>query len=394
MYTFADFALPGQPLPPELQGLANMNASAMIPPSGGPGQPGQPGPQGNPLYTGYTPGQQGYPQDDMSGASTPAYTQSEYEVSPALPPLSYAVGRGGHGHPGSHHMGRGPFDPMTLPTPPLGVDQAVLDLFEYVTPGFPIVHRQTLVQNIRDRSLTLPLWLAIHAVSARFESQHGNKQLQQQQPHLPPHLQRGGPAAVGAIYAEKAHAMLVNRFGHRQPRPQWARNERGRMVIARDGSSQDASVSEKDMCQREVIELLQSYILLSIYYAGNWELELAVETHATAVRIAQRMGLHLIDDPTKLQDISGIFNTHVAKHQRKRARDIVSPSVGPAQWKSIHSRSGPAPLAGSPANPGIREGADCVPLPPGESNAVAVNITSPADLRKQWIENETLRRLW
>ncbi|KAI8324096.1 hypothetical protein GQ54DRAFT_252107, partial [Martensiomyces pterosporus] len=73
MYTFADFALPGQPLPPELQGLANVNASAMISPAGSQGQ--QPG------------------QTDISGASTPAYAPSDYGSSPALPPLSVAVGR-------------------------------------------------------------------------------------------------------------------------------------------------------------------------------------------------------------------------------------------------------------------------------------------------------------
>ncbi|KAJ2442614.1 hypothetical protein GGF42_006895, partial [Coemansia sp. RSA 2424] len=122
MYTFADFALPGQPLPPELQGIANVHASAMLP--AGMGRAAGLGP---------------------SGASTPAHARSEHGASPALPPLSVAV------------------DPMLLPTPPLGVDQAVLDLFEHVAPALPIVHRQTLVQRIRDRSLTLPLWLAIHA---------------------------------------------------------------------------------------------------------------------------------------------------------------------------------------------------------------------------------------
>ncbi|KAJ2819067.1 hypothetical protein IWW50_005592, partial [Coemansia erecta] len=38
MYTFADFALPGQPLPPELQNMANVHASAMLPTSGAQGQ--------------------------------------------------------------------------------------------------------------------------------------------------------------------------------------------------------------------------------------------------------------------------------------------------------------------------------------------------------------------
>ncbi|KAJ2909498.1 hypothetical protein GGI21_001820, partial [Coemansia aciculifera] len=330
MYTFADFALPGQPLPPELHGIANVHASAMLPPAhakpGSVGYPRGPGSAGTGV-AGYQRGP-GSAGAGLSGTSTPAYTASEYDQSPALPPLSVAVGRGG--------MGRGPLDPMLLPTPPLGVDQAVLDLFEYVAPSLPIVHRQTLVQNIRDRSLTLPLWLAIHAVSARFESLHGSR------PAGQPHH------TLGAGYAEKTHAILVNRFGHRQPRPEWARNERGRMVVARDAALEQGGASS-DLSRREVIELLQTHVLLSVYYAGNWELGLAAETHAAAVRLAQRMGVHLMDDPSRLPDASGIFNPVAAQHQRKRAQG----------WAE-------------------HQGDDA----------------ASADTRRDWIEHETLRRIW
>ncbi|KAJ2794664.1 hypothetical protein H4S07_006690, partial [Coemansia furcata] len=149
MYTFADFALPGQPLPPELHGIANVHASAMLPPaaSGSQGYGAGHGASNVPVWrqiaTEYAAGQLRGPDSaaGMSGTSTPAYTLSEYDQSPALPPLSVAMGRGGPAHQGMggyHMMGRGSLDPMLLPTPPLGVDQAVLDLFEYITPGFPI----------------------------------------------------------------------------------------------------------------------------------------------------------------------------------------------------------------------------------------------------------------
>ncbi|KAJ2742097.1 hypothetical protein GGI20_004726 [Coemansia sp. BCRC 34301] len=331
-YTFADFALPGQPLPPELHGIADVHASAMLPMAGGPSHGWRAGVAAAAEYGGPGSGA------GVSGASTPGYTLSEYDPSPALPPIGVAVGRGG--------AGRGAVDPMLLPTPALGVDQAVLDLFEYVTPGLPIVHRQTLVQNIRDRSLTLPLWLAIHAVSARFDTHF-----------LPPPAMRSGPA-LGAGYAEKTHAILVNRFGHRQPRPVWGRNERGRMVVARD-MALDHGGASTELSRREVIELLQTHVLLSIYYSGNCELELAVETHAAAVRIAQRMGVHLMDDPCRLPGASGIFNPVAAQSQRKRARD----------W-------GPASAGGSNDVDRQSEGA------------------ASADTRRDWIEYETLRRIW
>ncbi|KAJ1964072.1 hypothetical protein GGI12_001663 [Dipsacomyces acuminosporus] len=415
MYTFADFALPGQPLPPEVQHLVNTNASAMLPSTGGQAQnPGQgvAAHGSNPMYSWNPSGAAGGPQPayphgpsgagtDMSGASTPAHAPGDYEVSPALPPLSVAVGRGGSGGsggPAHPHLARGPVDPMMLPTPPLGVDQAVLDLFEYIIPGFPIVHRQTLVQNIRDRSLTLPLWLAIHAVSARFESDNGSQQLRcqnQHQHHQRQHAfgaQKFSSSMLGAGYAEKAHAMLVNRFGHRQPRPQWSRNERGRMVVTRDAES-DVGGLGMDMSRRELIELLQSHILLSIYYAGNWELDLAVETHAAAVRIAQRMGVHLIDDPSKLQDISGIFNPSAAVHQRKRALSWTPPTNGSSsRWRSMHAAegNGPPPLPGGPNDIEMHENGNSS----SHEGSPSANTLAPADLRKQWIEFETLRRLW
>ncbi|KAJ2862447.1 hypothetical protein GGH94_004273 [Coemansia aciculifera] len=396
MYTFADFALPGQPLPPELHGIANVHASAMLPPAAGGFQGSSAGhntsnmPAWRQVATEYTAGHLRGPDSaaGMSGTSTPAYTLSEYDQSPALPPLSVAMGRGGQAHQGMggyHTMGRGSLDPMLLPTPPLGVDQAVLDLFEYITPGFPIVHRQTLVQNIRDRSLTLPLWLAIHAVSARFETHHGGRALGQNPQHpLPPSTQQrlSGPA-LGAGYAEKTHAMLVNRFGHRQPRPVWGRNERGRMVVGRDPALEHGEAAGSDLSRREVVELLQTHILLSIYYAGNWELELAVETHAAAVRIAQRMGVHLIDDPSRLPDASGIFNPTAAQHQRKRAQDWSSPACGPSYSSSRWQ-----------ANAGSQQ-----PLPGGPndievSNGHLNDSSASADIRKNWIEYETLRRIW
>ncbi|KAJ2415038.1 hypothetical protein GGI10_001967 [Coemansia sp. RSA 2530] len=377
MYTFADFALPGQPLPPELQGIANVHASAMLPPAAG--QAGASMPAWHQIATEYAAGRHRGPGSaaGMSGASTPAHTYSEYDQSPALPPLSVAMGRGG----GYHAAGRGSLDPMLLPTPPLGVDQAVLDLFEYITPGLPIVHRQTLVQNIRDRSLTLPLWLAIHAVAARFETHHGGRALGQH-PLAPAHHQRHGGPALGAGYAEKTHAMLVNRFGHRLPRPVWGRNERGHMVVGRD-AHEHGDAAEADLSRREVIELLQTHVLMSIYYVGNWEPELAVETHAAAVRIAQRMGVHLMDDPSRLPDASGIFNPTAAQHQRKRAQDWSSPACGPSLLSSRwQPNAGPQPpLPGGPND-----------VEPGSAH---VNDSSAsADIRKNWIEYETLRRIW
>ncbi|KAJ2825709.1 hypothetical protein IWW50_002727, partial [Coemansia erecta] len=262
---------------------------------------------------------------------------------------------------------------MVPPTPPLRVDTAVLNLFEFVMPCYPIVHRQTLARHIRDRSLTLPLWLAIHAVSARFDPQHNSRSYTQhnfghdhaQMPGTAPAGYKPSSSVLGAGYAEKAHAMLVNRVGHRQLRPIWARNERGRVSAAREPMHEPGEVG-CDLPRRELIELLQSLILLSIYYAGEWELELAVETHAAAVRIAQRMGVHLIDDPTKLQDASGIFNPAVAQHQRKRAQ----------------SRA-PAALSLAPGGPSDMEADD-----------TSWTSSHAADLRNEWVECETLRRLW
>ncbi|KAJ2315078.1 hypothetical protein H4R23_001905, partial [Coemansia sp. Cherry 401B] len=82
-----------------------------------------------------------------------------------------------------------------------------------------------------------------------------------------------------------------------------------------------------------------------------------------------RMGVHLIDDPAKLQDASGIFNPAVAQHQRKRAQSRVSSTSVPA-----HSE---------PHDIDIEDGRRL-------SSAAAQS----ADLRSEWIECETLRRLW
>ncbi|KAJ2843600.1 hypothetical protein IWW36_005504, partial [Coemansia brasiliensis] len=376
MYTFADFALPGQPLPPELQGIANVHASAMISSSGAqsqrPGHSSTPSAGMHGLNAGVASGSLAHGSSstgDVNGGSTPGYAQSDYEQSPALPPINVAVGRGGSMNSGHHAYIRGPIDPMLVPTPPLCVDQAVLHLFEFIMPNFPIIHRQTLEHHIRDRSLMLPLWLAIHAVSARFALQPGSRP----QPHHP--SQSSGPASagykpdssvLGAGYAEKAHAMLVNRVGHRQNRLPWSRYERERVATAHDPMLELGGV-DKDMPQREVIELLQSLILLSIYYAGNWELELAVETHAAAVRIAQRLGVHLIDDPVKLQDASGMFNPAVALHQRRRAQSRDS-------------------MASVPGGLNDMEADDVGRKYSTSSHSI--------DMRKRLIECETLRRLW
>ncbi|KAJ1827809.1 hypothetical protein LPJ56_001460 [Coemansia sp. RSA 2599] len=416
MYTFADFALPGQPLPPELQGLANVHASAMLPTTDSQGQSSRAAPQTAATAaaaaatttnaTSATAGNAGYgwrggAAGAVSGTSTPAYAPSDYDQSPALPPISVAVGRGGGGAgsvPGQLGSGRGPVDPMLLPTPPLGVDQAVLDLFEYITPSFPIIHRQTLVQKIRERSLSLPLWLAIHAVSSRFEPHYGSKHAQ---PHYPPPTSphssshRSSSAAMGAGYAEKAHAMLVNRFGYRQPRSSWARSERGRAGVFRD-ASQDVGGPDKDPTRREVIELLQSHILLSIFYAGNREFELAAEIHAAAVKIAQRMGINMMDDPVKLQDFSGIFNPSVAPNQRRRAQDWLSAQdaalgagPGPGTRSQWHEAA-PPPLPGGPNDTEMHEPASSH----ADDHARPIGASNSADLRRTWIEFETLRRLW
>ncbi|KAJ1996378.1 hypothetical protein GGI25_000442 [Coemansia spiralis] len=415
MYTFADFALPGQPLPPELQGIANVHASAMLPvverggdqqsqamgapDSGGSGsmqhgwRSGAPGVSGG---YGHGPSPTG---GDISGTSTPAYAHSDYDHPSLLPSLTAALGRSSGHVPSAypHSLSRGAPDPMMHPPPPLAVDQAVLDLFEYVIPNFPIVHRQTLVQHIRDRSMTLPLWLAIHAVSARFEAHHGGKSSFHHHHHHNAGASHGsshryGSSRPGASYAEKAHTILVNRFGQRHSRPVSARNERSRMAVSRD-STYDFDDVDKDMSRREVIELLQSLVLLSIYYSGNWELELAVETHAAAVRISQRMGVHLIDDPSKLQEANGIFNSCAALNQRKRAQSIGSLSANAAssatRWNSSRPPA-PGPLPGGPNGVEMYD--------PGHShtsgNTPENTNMAPADLRKNWIEFETLRRLW
>ncbi|KAJ2879984.1 hypothetical protein FB639_002945, partial [Coemansia asiatica] len=413
MYTFADFALPGQPLPPELQGLANVHASAMLPTAGSQGQPSRaavPAAAGAPRHP-YPALPAGAPAGTASGTSTPAYAPSDYDQSPALPPISVAVGRsgGGGGMPGSLGSGRGPIDPMLLPTPPLGVDQAVLDLFEYVAPSFPIIHRQTLVQKIRERSLSLPLWLAIHAVSSRFEPHYGGRHVQ---PHHPaptsPHgsthrsSSSSSSAAMGAGYAEKAHAMLVNRFGYRPPRATWSRSERGRVGIYRD-APHDAAGADKDPTRREIIELLQSHVLLSVFYAGNSEMELAAEIHAAAVKIAQRMGVNMIDDPVKLQDFSGIFNPSAAANQRRRAQDWLSApdaamntstgfGSGPGARSQWHE-AGPPPLPGGPDDVEMHDAGSSHPDSLARP-AAAVGASNSADLRRTWIEFETLRRLW
>ncbi|KAJ2232964.1 hypothetical protein IWW45_004567 [Coemansia sp. RSA 485] len=331
MYTFADFALPGQPLPPELQGLANVHASAMLP-AGGPEAQAK--------------------AQDQAAVSAPAYAGSDrshghnhgHGQSPALPPISVAVGRGVGAAAGA----------MLQPTPPLGVDQAVLDLFEYVAPSFPIIHRHTLVQKIRERSLSLPLWLAIHAVASRFEPHYGAR-------HAPPL----GPPGSGAGYAEKAHAMLVNRFGVRAPRSAGPRSER---------------MPDTDATRRETIELLQAHVLLSIFYAGSGELDLAAEIHAAAVRSAQRAGVAMIDDPLRLQDFSGIFSPNAAAAQRRRAQAWLPPLGADANADAgTSSWAAPPPLPGGPNDVDMMD---------------AGGAATSADLRRTWIEFETLRRLW
>ncbi|KAI9475177.1 fungal-specific transcription factor domain-containing protein [Coemansia mojavensis] len=373
MYTFADFALPGQPLPPELHGIANVHASAMIASSGAqsqrPGHSSTPSASMHGLNVSVASGSLAHGSSstgDVNGGSTPGYAHSDYDQSPALPPINVAVGRGASMHSGNYAYIRGPIDPMLVTTPALCVDQAVLHLFEFIMPNFPIIHRQTLESNIRDRSLTLPLWLAIHAVAARFDAQPGSR-LRPHHPNQPSGTMSAGykpdSSVLGAGYAEKAHAMLVNRVGHRQNRLPRSRSERGRVAPAQDPMLELGGV-DRDMPRREVIELLQSLILLSIYYAGNWELELAVETHAAAVRIAQRLGVHLIDDPVKLQDASGVFNPAVAQHQRRRAQSKASIIGGPSDIEF------------------------------SEAGRRSSTSSHNADARKELIECETLRRLW
>ncbi|KAJ1668267.1 hypothetical protein EV178_000612 [Coemansia sp. RSA 1646] len=428
MYTFADFVQPGQPLPPELQGLSNVHASAMLlasdqrrdqkrhDPSSGASASLQHGWRSS-APGASSSGEHGYglppTEGDMSGSSTPAHVQSDYGYSSGLPPLNVAFGRGsgsggGSGSSGYHHPAlRGMPDPMMQPPPPLAVDQAVLDLFEYVIPNFPIVHRQTVVQHIRDRSMPLPLWLAIHAVSARFETNHGGKATHHHHHSHHHHMSTGsqhtgshrnsGASKPGAGYAEKAHAILVNRFGQRQQRLLLPRSDRSRTAAPR-GLVHEFDETDSNLPQREIIELLQSLVLLSIYYSGNWELELAVETHAAAVRIAQRMGVHLLDDPTKLQEANGIFNTGVALNQRKRAQSPGSLLSGSAVGVSARwSVSDPPPLPGGPNDVKMHDASDVHSSEGTLATGTSLSSTSAsvsADLRRNWIEFETLRRLW
>ncbi|KAJ2392783.1 hypothetical protein H4S02_000604, partial [Coemansia sp. RSA 2611] len=114
MYTFADFALPGQPLPPELQGLANVHASAMLTSSGAQAQQPRHPATANPTH-GWSTSASAVASSfghsvtgDMNGGSTPGYAQSDYDRSPALPPISVAVGRGGAPHSGHHTLLRSP----------------------------------------------------------------------------------------------------------------------------------------------------------------------------------------------------------------------------------------------------------------------------------------------
>ncbi|KAJ1906892.1 hypothetical protein LPJ81_001092 [Coemansia sp. IMI 209127] len=401
-YTFADFVLPGQPMPPELQSMSNVNASAMLMspdhtggqqrygPTAGVTTPVQHGwrssAPGAPSSSGHGHGH-GLPsaEGDMSGTSTPAYGHNDYRHSSGLPPLSMAFGRSSGPAPyGYHHPPlRGVPDPMLQPLPPLAVDQAVLDLFEHVIPNFPIVHRHTVVQHIRDRSMPLPLWLAMHAVTARFETSHGGRPTHH-------HSHRNGSGSkYGAAYAEKAHAMLVSRFGQRQSRVSLPRNDRMRMAAPR-GLAREFDEVDGNLPQREVVELLQSLILLSIYYSGNWEFELAVETHAAAVRIAQRTGVHLLDDPAKLPEANGIFNKGAALNQRKRAQSPGPVLSGSAAESSTRwNAPGPPPLPGGPNDVEMRDMSD---IHLNKSNQASTSVS--ADLRLSQIEFETLRRLW
>lgn len=384
-YTFADFAVPGQPLPPELQRLSNVNASAML---SNPGSSSQHSGEGVPGISSILQTINGSATSATSAAAAaaPSHAPSDFGPSPALPPINVAVG-GNCGvavspniPPGSSFRGgvRGLGD--SVPAPPPVVDQAVVDLFEYIMPDFPIIHRQTLVQNIHDQSLTLPLWLAIHAVTARFEASHGNK-VSAQPPQVGsprgPHGHRPNSTALGAAYAEKAHTLLINRIGI---------HIRRRAITVDE--YQKLKVQDWELDCREVIELLQSHILLSIYYAGNGKLEIAAETHASAARIAQHMGVHLIDDPSGLQEASGIFNMAAARYQRRRAKDTMMtpplPSATNGMVDDNTTTSAPPP-----------------PTPPNTTGSTRISDTkarvsaSPTiGNAMEWIEYETLRRLW
>ncbi|KAJ1862608.1 hypothetical protein LPJ73_000717 [Coemansia sp. RSA 2703] len=171
------------------------------------------------------------------------------------------------------------------------------------------------------------------------------------------------------------------------------------MVTAQDSLNEAGGVNS-NISRQELIDLLQSHILLSIFYAGNAELDLAVEIHAAAVKIAQRMGVNMMDDPVKLQDYSGIFSSVVAQNQRKRAQNwsasgdsSFSSDIGPSasgsrhQWQNVSHQ--PPPLPGGPNDIEMRE-------PDGGSYDPArqTGSSNTADLRQNWIEFETLRRLW
>ncbi|KAJ2512627.1 hypothetical protein H4217_006786, partial [Coemansia sp. RSA 1939] len=422
MYTFADFVQPGQPLPPELQSIANVHASAMLstPDQSGDGRRHGAGSGASaaalPKWRSGVPASAGSgahgiqsAEGDISGTSTPAYAYSDYAQSSGLPPLNVAFGRSsGPASFGYHYSSsRGMPDPMIQPPPPLVVDQAVLDLFEYVIPNFPIIHRQTVVQQIRDRTMPLPLWLAIHAVSARYEAKrslkashsHGHYHQTSAPLHSGGNSRNGGGSRPGTGYAEKTHAILVNRFGQRQPRPSSVRGDRSRTASSRD-LAHDFDEIDRNLTRRETIDLLQSLILLSIYYAGNWELELAVETHAAAVRIAQRMGVHLLDDPTQLPETNGIFNMGAAPNQRKRAKSpgfllAEGSTESSARWRV----PAPPPLPGGPNDMDIdianeAPAAETAVGGEGSSGGNMSAFLASADMRREWIEFETLRRLW
>ena len=339
---------------------------------------------------------------------------------------------------------------MKTPTPPLAVDQAMLDYFLYIAPNYPVLHRLTVIQSIHDKSMFAPLWLAIHALAARFNAhspassstyklteRHSDKTQSGSALSMSPRRDIGGgydksspnifyPSRnkSGELFAEKAEILLSQHtsdsipsstdsyfsnkysnqslhvtslstplplstsphqsssplshgYHHSHNRlntatsPLYHQPSTGSSVSGNTSfslSTQSApttNISRADKSNDDGIfgkqgynmEISQTYLLLCIFYLGDNSLDRAIHSLSNAIQSLQLLGTHLMDDQAHTQDINGVFHSRLANIQRRRAKYPVASSAYDEEL--------------------FRQDSELM-----------------MEARQQWVQEETLRRLW
>ncbi|KAJ1672734.1 hypothetical protein EV182_006602, partial [Spiromyces aspiralis] len=146
---------------------------------------------------------------------------------------------------------------------------------------------------------------------------------------------------------------------------------------SQQGRGSDPESSPASEAFMHETELIQTYLLLAIFYFGNSQHRKATRSFTSAIRLMQCLGIDSMDDGPEWSGVSWW-----ARRWRRRRQQCRSAACSPPGQISYNGQY--IPIRSRHPNT----------IPPNEEGIICRDAGLLADIRRQWVFAETLRRLW